>query len=89
MGKAETTVNRLVSAQGQAGFVLMNEKGKDVGKLVIVEARVVGHRPVTMESQMAGMSVSPTAPPHVPAVPMVASAFAVPNIPMVASASTV
>jgi len=90
MGQVETTVNSMKSSQGQAGFVLMNKKGKKVGELIMVDVELSGIE-THPESRMAGVA-APSAPPmytpgmQMPGVQMVASASPIPSIPMVASA---
>jgi len=74
-------VNTLARSQGHS-FVLMDEMGEVVGNIIVLDAELSGietNGRHSIESGMAGMSVTPAAPPmRTPAVPMVASAMPMP-----------
>jgi len=89
MGQVETSVNGLVNMKGQTGLCAMNNQGKVVGTIVVRTAELSGieaaqnNNPI--ESQIAGMSISPTAPqmPYNPSAPPMPYNPSAPSMPMV------
>jgi len=93
MGQVETTVNTLVNMKGQKGLCVMGNKGKVVGSIIVLTAELSGietsQNNSSIESKMAGMSVSPTTPqtPFPPSAP--STAFVPPINPSAPSAAFV
>jgi len=58
MGQFETSVNGLVEACSKNNAITMTKKGKPTGTIVITKAEISGAGDTSVESQVAGMSIS-------------------------------
>jgi hypothetical protein len=71
MGQFETSVNGLVNASKKGEGLVLKQKGKDFGKIIVASASVTGVEQVTQQMQATSLSASsrvnePLPPPMMP-----------------------